>query len=636
MNTKLLLLVLTTFFLTSCSRKMGGGGRGETTKPIAILDLQPLLKYDYNNAAQLKSAWDILHATSTLQGIVNRNQPNFYIKYVVTNNLSIDDYWWNKYREPGKWLSTKNTKQLSNIYDVLDYFKSYVNGLVVYDPNVASTSNLASSIAGIENLVAVRYDDTPNSLYKNLLSKGFPVKVRLLNPDGTSMFTGKGMIPEVNLPSTGSAKNDAYRWFIEKYLKTGKCNTEFAGYYIDQYWMKKPAATVPNHHTLTNHDFFVSKKAFFFDLSPWGDEPATDEPGQPAGVDLETLKIMLRQAYQQNRGQKFLHIGGFPAWAFKYTKHANGKHDDVPTEWEFSEIISAYNAFKDADAIGYGAMANASFWAHFPLKNVYPQTKTTIQNLKGRSYLNSDGAVNLQGKDYIVFYVGDYDASAWVYQTAPFIWDDANRGKVPMMWAISPVLERRAPMVLHYMRETATKNDYFVAADNGAGYLNPGMLQSPRPVSGLPDGVDAWANHNIPFYKRWDLSITGFIIDGNTPAMNDNSFKAYARFSKDGIVPQKMPLTLLKYDMPILRSDDDVMANNPADAATHVASRVQSRNIPFHWFRNILKTPTWYMNVHEQLKIQNPKIELLDGSSFFLLYKQYLLQNPDAAAGRIQ
>ena len=52
-------------------------------------------------------------------------------------------------------------------------------------------------------------------------------------------------------------------WFIEKYMKTGKCNTEFAAYYIDQYWKQKPFAAVRNHHTLSNHDFFVSKKAFF-------------------------------------------------------------------------------------------------------------------------------------------------------------------------------------------------------------------------------------------------------------------------------------------------------------------------------------------------------------------------------------
>ena len=45
------------------------------------------------------------------------------------------------------------------------------------------------------------------------------------------------------------------------------------------------------------------------------------------------------------------------------------KHEDVQTEWQFAELISRYMAFKDADAIGYGALANASFWQHFPLKS---------------------------------------------------------------------------------------------------------------------------------------------------------------------------------------------------------------------------------------------------------------------------
>ena len=102
---------------------------------------------------------------------------------------------------------------------------------------------------------------------------------------------------------------------------------------------------------MSNHDFFVSKRAFFFDLSPWGDEPATDDPSQPVGTDLQTLKEMLLLAYQQNKHEKMCYIGGFPSWAYKYTMHASGIHDDVPTEWEFSRIISAYNAFKDADAI---------------------------------------------------------------------------------------------------------------------------------------------------------------------------------------------------------------------------------------------------------------------------------------------
>src|SRR3546814_20045794 len=78
-------------------------------------------------------------------------------------------------------------------------------------------------------------------------------------------------------------------------------------------------------------------------------------------------------------------------------------------------------------------------------------------------------------------------ASSGVSQNTPTIWDAPGRGDLPLMWCISPVLEERVPMALAYRRETATPNDYFAAADNGAGYVMPGMLQEPRPVSGLPD-----------------------------------------------------------------------------------------------------------------------------------------------------
>lgn len=60
------------------------------------------------------------------------------------------------------------------------------------------------------------------------------------------------------------------------------------------------------------------------------------------------------------------------------------------------------------------------------------------------------------------FYVGDYDASAWISQRTPFIWDDPNRGKLPLMWCISPVLAERVPHVMHNFRSTATKNDYLL------------------------------------------------------------------------------------------------------------------------------------------------------------------------------
>lgn len=630
---KLCLLIITIFIFSGFCFS-----RQSALPPVTIVDMRYLLAADLNDPQQVITLWDQLHTIATLQGIVNREAPRLYIKYIEESGTSIDEYWWNKYRQPGEWLAGQDTIELKNVTEAIRYYQDNIDGVVVYDSNVPSTSNVASAVAGIENLVAVRYDTTVGSLYSQTVSGGLllPVKVWLVNNDGSQLFTGQGLIPETNLPSTGSIKNDPYRWFIEKYMKTGKCNTEYAAYYIDQYWRQNPNAAVPNHHTLTNHDFFVSKKAFFFDLSPWGDEPATDETTQKTGTDLETMLLMLRLAYDHNQGEKMCYIGGFPSWAFKYTHHANGIHDDVPTEWEFSRIISAYNAFKDADAISYGALANASFWQHFPLQSEYKQPWVSREELKKRGYLDEQGKLDLKDKEFILFYVGDYDASSWITQRTPSIWDDPNRGKLPLMWCISPVLAERVPMVLHNFRTTASTNDYFAAADNGAGYLMPGMLQEPRPISGLPSGLNAWANHCRKYYHQWGLSITGFVIDGEAPGLNKEGLDCYASFSPNGIVPQKVPLTLLHKGTPVLRADYDINDTDPTKAAALIIERITKRPIPFHWFRNILKTPTWYVKVMDEVNRLNPNIELLDAPTFFELYQIYLEQTPEAAEGRIE
>ncbi|MCP4707185.1 MAG: hypothetical protein GY869_01055, partial [Planctomycetes bacterium] len=222
-----------------------------------------------------------------------------------------------------------------------------------------------------------------------------PVIKRLINSDGSSMFTGKGIIPSTDKPSTGSAKCDAYLWLKHHYIDSGKVDATYAGYYIDSYWQKNPAAANPNQHTLTNHDFFVAKRGFFFDLGSIGDEKPVDDIQQPMGTDLKTMQSLLLSAYHHGGNTEMIHIGGFTPWAYKYTNHgkAGGKHGGVHVEWEFGKIASAYNAYVDADAIGYAAMANASFFAHYPLQKKYPQKWVTHDELKQRGYLTDDGKV---------------------------------------------------------------------------------------------------------------------------------------------------------------------------------------------------------------------------------------------------
>lgn len=612
------LLIYTIFLLPAAVFAKAG------TKNIVYMDMRPLLNADHRDSISVLDVWDRLHTVSTLQGIVNRRKPQFYINYVVNGNINVDSYWWNKYRAAGEWLHDKDSVSCESVEQAVEMFRKFIKGVVVYDSQVASTANIASAVAGIEDLIAIRYDRRPGSLYNRLVEEGLklPVKVWLVRPDGSALFTGHGKLPDSNIGSSGSQKCDPYLWFLEKYMKTGKCNGRYAGYYQDQKWRDKVFCAPLNHHQLTNHDFFVARRGFFFDLSPWEDEPATDEPQQKPGTDRAVLEKLLEQAYISGKKQKMCYIGGFPEWAYKYTRHAGGKHGDVETEWHFSELISKYNAFKDADAIGYGALANASFWQHFPKKK-YSQPWVTKKRLKERGLIDNEGKV-VRGKQYIIIYMGDYDASSWVSQRTPDIWDAPERGQLPMMWCISPVLSERIPHALHYIRRTASTNDYFAAADNGAGYMIPGIAEECDRMEGTHNRIDTWEKHCQRYYRKWGLSVSGFIIDATGPAMQDYALDAYSSFSNNGIVVQKTPVNLLHNNMPVLGSDYDLTDEDGNKAAQVLVERVHARETPFHWFRCILKSPHWYGQLIKESKRLDPGITLLSAPEFFELYRMWL------------
>jgi len=439
------------------------------------------------------------------------------------------------------------------------------------------------------------------------------------------------MIPGTGRRSTGSVKDDPYIWFIENYMKTGKCGTEFAGYYIDQAWLENKSAN-KTQHTLTNHDFFVSRKGFFFDLSPFEGVAASDDPTQPPGADVAVMKEMLLLAYNQNHGLKFLHVGGYPPWFAKYPDQ--GPEAKIrKSEPAMIRLLGAYNAILDADAPGIGAVANCSFWQHYPTAESYPQQWITRDELQKRGLLTKNGKVDFKGRDFIIFYVGCFDNPAWTSRNTLSLWDDPNRGKLPLMWCVTPIIERRAPQVLDYWRRSATPNDYFAAGDNGAGYTSVGQFQEPR-ISGLPDGCQAWADHCKPYYAKWGLSVTGFVINTFAPPMGPRLLDSFSSFSPNGIIPSGDGLATasIHNGMPVLKAVASLTnAKLTLDqAAQLIAKSVKSRQpFHFHWYRAINMSPSWYVELMDKVHTLNPNIELLDAPAYFELLRIWLEQNPN-------
>ncbi len=596
--------------------------------PLTTIDMTYTLKLNRAIPRQLHEIWDDAHVLAGLQGLANRNSAAIYQFFIGGDSGNIDHFWWRWMRQGHNWLSGKPVTPIGNLRDLILEHKHLVRGLVVYDEHVPSTSNVASTVAGVEDLLPVRFDRSPASLFHWLAmdpdGPRFPVKVWLIHPDGSSLFTGRGIIPGTTTPSTKSAKCDAYIWAKELYLDTGRCNPAKMGYYIDAYWLQKPSGYIPNH-TLSNHDYFIAHRGFFFDLSPWADETPVDDPTQPLGTDQRTLRAILRSAWDRTRGNRMIHIGGFIPWDKKYTNYpgAGGKHGGVATEWEYAYIVSCFNGYMDADALGLGAMANASLHQHYPLKKQYPQNFPTLEDMNQRQLMTPQGKV--ADKSYLTIYVGDYDSAAWLYQMLPTMWKDPARGSIPLGWAFDPELSDRFATGMVYARDSKTPNDHFIAGDSGAGYLNPGALQTPRKFSGLPSGIVPWHIHCDKYYSRWDIKLTGFIIDGDAPAMNDQVKAAYAQFSPDGIVAQKIPPLGVFDDMPFIQMGNlPGNGNSPEDAAKFILQQTSAQGPQFRIYRTVLKTPSWHKQLFEILKKSalGDRLEIVDPYSLMLLLKR--------------
>lgn len=598
-------------------------------KAVYTFDARPLNRLDLAAPANARWVWDTMHALSALQGLANRETPQLYLFYCSEFGVDTDQFWFDWFRGEDGWLKDAPIRPIATLQEAVGIFRSVFRGLVVYDPAVPATSNLASTAAGCEDLLPVRYDPAPGSVYDLLVRRlQLPVKLRLLGTDGGSMFTGRGRAPDIGEPSSGSAKADACRWGLERYVRSGRCAPGVAAYYVDAYWLRHPGGN-PTLHTLSNHDYFIARRAFFFDLSPWGDEAPGDDLGQPLGLDREVFLETLRALYTR-AGGGLLQIGGFPPWPYKYTTASTppGRHEGVPTEWEFGRLISQFNGYMEADAAGLSAIANASFCRHYPLADRYPQPnpKPAPAQWRARGYLGADGKP--ANKLFVGHYVGDYDAPSWLYKAVPAFFRDPARGQTPLGWAFDPNLADRAPQALVYAYRHATTNDFFITGDSGAGYLNPRALTL-RPDSQLPSGLDAWTAHCRSGFARWGMSITGFILDGSGGPSTDLEFAAYRSFSPDGAGTHFERKPALHDGLPTCPEQD--LPNDVAKAAATIADVARARNgkPAFLWARSILKTPRWYADLSRCLAEKHPEAEVVvvDPYTFFGLVR---LQNGGA------
>jgi hypothetical protein len=502
------------------------GETGDTSFKLNIKGLAAKTIYriesDVINKSGMQSH-DVMRMIVSLQGLINREYPtNTAAIYLLED--SQDLFWLNYITGSGKFLSGYQTVKITTFEQFFALFKGLIKecGIVEWDSKVPSTANVAQTICGLDGFLPIRYDTASASLYARLLKEGVTVKKSLVNK-----FTGKGIIPDTKITSSGSSKCDAYLWAIDKYMD--RCSNKYIAYMPDgastvignPVYVKFPNAVDPGASSIPNFDYLIARRAFFFDLSPVGTEKPCDDLNQPLGKDLEVMKTILKKRYDM-AGGTFGQVIGFTPWWLKYTNF-NNQGTLLPTvvEWICTEITTAYNLAQEADAMSPNSISNASIYYKSPKKSTYTNNKPATKMVFDKN------------KYYFSMYMGDYDSSAWLKQHIPTMWKDTTRGKIPLMWVVNPNLVDRFPVAFDYMHENISANDYFTTGDGGAGYIIPAALYKESGIRELPDGGQQWVDYNKSYSKLFNLDITGFIINGNN-ILTKNVMNAYNSISPLG------------------------------------------------------------------------------------------------------
>ena len=553
----------------------------ETQTKSAILHMYEL------PTLQSEEAYDHAMAAATMQGIVNREQPALY---VLSPWSKMPAYWLDIFGRNGGWLAERTQKKLGSLDDLAALAGDRLRGAVIWDPSVPATVNVATTIAGVEDGVVL----SP-ALAKTVLSRwNLPVI-----KDLRGMFDGS---------KSGSAKNDAYRWAIDEYIKKGRCSTKFLCLYEDAHDTRPQGGT----QYVVTRDWSVMNRAFVYDLSPWADEVPGDDESQELGTDRDTYTMMLEATMEQADGRNMTEVAGF----FAFQKYSNvpghaSAHEPVPTEWETVYLISPYNGYQNTVASACYNQSLHSKAPVAPLKQGRPE-----RNLKA------------DPKAYVCFLMADYDSATPLYEFLPKHWDDPRRGEIPLAWGVNPNLLDTFPDVIEHCYKTATPNDHFVSDASAAGYMNPNRIK--------PEYLDLFVRHNKHYFRRADMTMAPMVLDWDEPseAVKD----AFTQFAPDGFATivmdlheqgGKAPEPHVWKGMPVLELLNHTCNYRTVEesvAAMHRCIRPRKPDEPgFYFFRIVWVGPSVVLDIVDAYRTSHPEqvIEVLDPYTFFGKAQKY-------------
>ncbi len=560
-------------------------GEGRTTMKKA--DSRDVL-YVYELTGQgTATAYDEAVAVACLQGIINREGPRVY---VVSPLNPRPRYWLDILSREENWLSKRRHATVSGLDELVRLAGDHLKGAIIWDLDVPATLNVATTIAGVKSAVV---------LSPELAEEYLPKWNLTVLEDLRGRFDGA---------TSGSKKNDAYRWAVREYLAKGLCSSHLLCLFEDA---SAPRAGGGIGYVVTR-DWAVMNCAFVFDLSPWGDEAPKDDLNQPLGTDLETYRMILGEVLKQSAGRHMTEMTGFfTLWKYSNVPGYPSKHEPVPTEWETVHLISPFNCYQNTIS---SDCYNQSLHSQAPFKKLKQRRPKPMDRVEEKAYL--------------CFLMADYDSATPLYDFLPKFWEDPQRGKIPLTWGINPNLIETYPDLITYFYRTATLNDHFTSDASAAGYFNPNRV--------APQYLPLCVKHNKRFFRDTDMTISPMVLDWAepTPAVKD----AFRKFAPDGYATivmdlhgtgGKMPEPHVWKGMPVMELINNtcnfVSPKQTSDAMCAAIMERGNAKPGFYFFRIVWTPPSEVIQSLAVFREEHPDIpfEVIDPYNFFALFKKH-------------
>jgi hypothetical protein len=520
--------------------------KGELKPVLSVLLLVPLLAA----SAESRRCWTLDASdpgnqadeaiVTTLQGILNRDQPRLFLRTFFWIDPSSDDAWM-EYLTQAKAYSFE---EIPSLNDAIVKFRELglIKGLVAYDDKNWAAACVAAMIGGRDNLLPVSkaqlayatplldgrnqwFEDDPKGVrwqgwFGNAKRDAGTLKVTREKDRLGGVQRVVALDPERTPYLALTVTAASHQWGVM--VNDGSVPAE------DGIWLVEPTARTGEIVVDLRGKLRHPGPRVFVRLIPIG----------PAGATLSMTGLRWLDADKRVPAAKAAKTARCFE-GFSIVTDLRGKFADEQDAWRWalSELLPGSNremAFSASPgwwnivgldlAIARGAFIyRENLRGDKALTRPLPVLDAVIQHLKppaailgweSPEWLNTyrisraghfvecSGAPNLsfwqhvptdnpvvlpnrrsktgplEEKIYVVIQVGDGDAPKTLagFMNKYSDWRSPSRGKVAVNWGVPPWMNDVAPAMLEYYARTATPNDGFFAGPSGLGYCNPTLL----------------------------------------------------------------------------------------------------------------------------------------------------------------